>query len=49
MEENKSSFKVITDKHTGRSRHFWEDKFRMDLKEVGVNTRNWVGIIGEPL
>ena len=24
----------------GRSR--WEDNIRMDLKEVGINTRNWV-------
>ena len=31
-----------------------EDNIRMDLKEIGINTRNWVdsaqvGIIGEPL
>ena len=27
----------------GRPRHRWEDKFRMDLKEIGVNTRIWTG------
>ena len=35
----------------GRSRCRWEDNVRMDLKEIGINTRNWVGIgiTGEPL
>jgi hypothetical protein len=27
---------------SGRSRRRWEDKIRMDRKEVGINTRNWV-------
>ena len=26
----------------GRSRCRWEDCIRMDLKEIGANTRNWV-------
>ena len=26
----------------GRPRHRWEDNVRMDLKEIGINTRNWV-------
>jgi hypothetical protein len=26
----------------GRSRHRWEDSIRMDLKELGINTGNWV-------
>ena len=26
---------------SGRPRRRWEDKTRMDLKEIGVNTRNW--------
>ena len=25
----------------GRSRRRWEDNIRMDLKEIGINTRNW--------
>ena len=25
----------------GRPRCRWEDNIRMDLKEIGVNTRNW--------
>ena len=38
----------------GRPRRRWEDNIRMDLKEVGIDTRNWVdwariGIIGVPL
>ena len=57
--EEGSYFKILTDKPTGkrllgRHRRRWEDIFRMDLKEMGVNTRNWVDsaqdrIIGEPL
>ena len=26
----------------GRPRHRWEDNIRMDLEEIGINTRNWV-------
>jgi len=26
----------------GRSRRRWEDNIRIDLKRIGVNTRNWV-------
>ena len=47
MEENRSSLKIVTGKrtgkrHLGRPRHRWEDNVRMDLKENGVNARNWV-------
>ena len=47
MEEDRSAFNILTDKptdkrHLGRSRHRWEDNIRMDLKEIGINTRNWV-------
>ena len=27
----------------GRSRRSWDYNIRMDLKEIGINTRNWVG------
>ena len=38
---------MLTDKSTGqrplgRSRRRWEDNIRIDLKEIGVNTRNCV-------
>ena len=26
----------------GRPRRRWEDNIRMDLEEIGMNTRNWV-------
>ena len=26
----------------GRPRRRWEDNIRIDLKEIGINTRNWV-------
>jgi hypothetical protein len=49
MEEGRSAFKILTDKPTGkrplgRHRHRWEDIIRMDLKEIGINTRNWVDL-----
>ena len=48
MEESRSTFKILTGKPTGkrpleRPRRRWEDNIRMDLKEIGINTRNWVG------
>ena len=47
MEEGRSAFKILTGKTTGkrplgRPRRRWEDNIRMDLKEIGINTRNWV-------
>ena len=45
--EGKSVFKILTGKPTGkrslgRPRSRWEDNIRMDLKEIGINTRKWV-------
>ena len=47
MEEGRSAFKILTSKPTGRRplerpRLRWEVSIRMDFKEVGINTRNWV-------
>ena len=43
MDEGRSAFKILTGKrHLGRPRHRWEDNIRMDFKEIGVSTRNWV-------
>ena len=47
MEEDKSAFKILTDTptgkiHLGRIRRRWEDNIRMDLKEFGINTSNWI-------
>ena len=53
-----SAFKILTGtpagkRPLGRPRRRWEDNIRIDLKEIGINTRNWVrlkiGIIGGPL
>ena len=59
MEEDKSALKILTGKATGkrplrRPRHRWDDNIRMDLKEICINTRNWVDSsqdmdTGEPL
>ena len=47
MEKYRIAFRVLTDKPTGnkppgRIRHRWEDNTRIDLKQMGINTRNWV-------
>ena len=47
MEEGRSPFKILTGKPTEkgpsrRSKQRWEDNNRMDLKEMGINMRNWV-------
>jgi hypothetical protein len=47
MEESRSGFYIITGIPAGkrslvRPRHRWDDNIRMDLKEIGINTRNWV-------
>ena len=34
MEDGRSTFKILT----GR----WEDNIRINFKETGINTRNWV-------
>ena len=48
MEEGRRAFKILTGKPTGkrplgRLRRRWEDNIRMDLEEIGMNARNWVG------
>ena len=44
MEEGRSAFKIVTatpegKRSLGRPRRRWEDNIRMDLKEIGINTR----------
>ena len=48
LQGDRSAFKILTSKPTGkrplwRPRRRWKDNIRMDLKEIGINTRNWVG------
>ena len=43
----RNTFKILTGKPTGmrpldRPRRRWEGNIRMDLKDVAINTRNWV-------
>ena len=47
MEEDRSAFKILTGKPTGkgtlgRPRRRREDNIRMDLEEIGINAGNWV-------
>ena len=46
MEDDRSAFKILIGKPTGKRplgkpRHKW-DNIIMDLKEIGISTRNWV-------
>ena len=47
MEEDRSAFKILTGTPIGkrpseRPRSTWKDNIRMDLKDIGINTRDWV-------
>ena len=47
MEEDRSAFNILAGKPTrkrplGRPRRRWEDSIRTDLKEIGINMKNWV-------
>ena len=47
MEDGRSAFKMLTGttagkKPLGRPRYRREDNIRVSLKEVGINTRNWI-------
>ena len=47
MEEVRSTFKILTStlaekRASGMPRRRCEDNIRMNLKEIGINTRNWV-------
>ena len=50
MEEGRISFKIVTGKSTGkiplgRPRRRWDYNIIMNLKEIGINTRNWVDLV----
>ena len=47
IEEGRSAFKIVVGKPVGktplgRPRCRWEDNIKMDLKEISIDTRNWV-------
>ena len=47
MEEDISTFKILSGKPTRKRplrspRRRWEENIRMDLKEMGINLKNWV-------
>ena len=47
MEEGRNDFKILIGTPTGKRplgmpRRRWEDIIRKNLKEIGINTRNWV-------
>ena len=45
-----SAFTILTGtpagkRHLGRCKHRWEDSTRMDLEEIGINTRDWLDLV----
>jgi hypothetical protein len=47
MKDGRSAFRILASKPTGKRpsgmpRRRWEDNIRKYLKEIGINTRNWV-------
>ena len=47
MEEGRSALRILTGITAGkrpleRPMRRWEDNIRMDLEEIGINTRSWV-------
>ena len=47
MEEDRNAFKILTGKPIGkrllgRPRRSWGDNIRLDFKEIGAITRNWI-------
>ena len=43
MEVRRSVLKTLTGKRSlGRPRRRWEDNIKINLKEIGINMRNWV-------
>ena len=43
MEKGRSVFKILT-RLLEKPRHRWQGSVRMDLKKIGVNAKNWVGL-----
>ena len=49
MEEGRGVHKVLVGKPEGkrpleRPRHRWEDNIKMDLEEVGMGSKDWMGL-----
>jgi hypothetical protein len=48
MEEVRNSFAILTNNQAkekgflGRTSRTWKENTRMDLKQISINTRNWV-------
>ena len=38
------SGKPTKNMYLGKLKHRWEDNITMDLKEIGINMRNWVDL-----
>ena len=50
MEDSRNVFISLTGKSVGkrplgRPRHRWEDSIRMHLKEIDINTWDWIDLV----
>ena len=41
MEKGSGTFKILTDNKSWRR---WEDNIKLDLKQIGINTTNWIDL-----
>ena len=49
MEEGRSTIKILTGTpagkiHLRKPRRRWENNIKKDLKEIGIDTRNWADL-----
>ena len=49
MEKGSNAFKILKGKPIAkrpsvRPRHRWEEDIKIDFKEIGINTKNWVDL-----
>jgi hypothetical protein len=42
MEEGRGVHRVLVGRQLGRPRRRWEDKIKMDLREIGIDRANWI-------
>ena len=49
MEQSRNAYRVLVGKPEskrplGKPRHRWEDNIKMDLREVGCDSRDWIDL-----
>jgi hypothetical protein len=49
MGQNRSAYRILVEKPEGkelldRARHRWVDNIKMDLRDVGCDVMDWIGL-----